>query len=272
MTLPGATGLTGGASAASGGGAKAQARAGDGPPAGMPEIRPWLWLAAAALLGTALVFARLRWLLPLGQALLAWPVLLRDLRRGAVALAAVHMLFWSLLVSVLTIEATIHFPGASEAAILRGAAYREEMFTWIRTGVGAEGTPRQFLPQHLLHYALTLALSLLTAGLAGLVLGAVLLNYMNYYVGCLVAEGARPLLGSIFGWPIWAEIRVAAFVLGAIAAADFGLARVMRRAPWRPEGTRRLMLWSVAFFLADLLIKALLAHPWRRILLRALLP
>ena len=146
------------------------------------------------------------------------------------------------------------------------------MFGWIRTGVGAEGSPRLFFPQHFLHYGLTLAFSLLTAGLAGLVLGAVLLNYMNYYVGALVAQGARPILGCLFGWPIWAELRVVAFVLGAIAAAQAGLALGARWAPWDPRAIRRTFLWSAVFFLADLLIKALLAHPWRTLLVRALIP
>jgi hypothetical protein len=182
------------------------------------------------------------------------------------------MIFWALVVSVCTIEATIHFPAASQAAILRSTEYREEMFTWIRAGVGPEGSPRLFLPQHLLHYALTLVASALTAGFAGLVLGAILLNYMNYYVGALVLEGARPVLGSLFGWPVWAMLRVIAFVLGAIAAAQFGLARGAKKAPWDARAVRRTFYWSLAFFVADLAIKALLAHPWRRILLRALLP
>ena len=91
-----------------------------------------LWLAAAALFGTLLVFTGARWLLPLGQAALAWPVLLRDLRRGRPAQAAWHMLYWCFLVSVITIEITIHFPVAAEAGILRSTAYREEMFGWIR--------------------------------------------------------------------------------------------------------------------------------------------
>jgi hypothetical protein len=230
----------------------------------------WVYLLGAAVVGTALIFLRVRWALPLGQALLAWPVLWRDLREGRLLRGCAHMLFWAAATSVFTILLTVQYPQACEAAILKGASYREEMFSWIRTGIGAEGTPARFIPQHILHYLLTLGLSFVTAGLAGLALGAVLLNYMNFYVGSLILVSVHPARAAIFGWPVWPVLRVIAFVLGAIAAAHLLLGPVLHRGRWNRREWRLLMLWSAALFVADIALKAALAPGWRQILLGAM--
>ncbi len=234
--------------------------------------RVWIWIVCAALAGTAVVLTGVRPLVPVVQAALAWPVLWRDLRRGRLWDAVFHMLAWAVLISIGVIELTIHLPHAAEAGILRSTAYREEMFTWIQTGIGAEGSPAQFIPQHILHYALTLGLSFLSLGFAGLCLGAVLLNYMNYYVGALIGIGARPELGSIFGWPVWSMVRVAAFVIGALAAAVLLPGPLLGRIRWDPRQVRRALLLSFALFLLDLALKAILGPFWRSMLGRALLP
>ena len=232
----------------------------------------WIYLASAAVIGTSFIATGQKWLLPFAQSLLAWPVLLLDIREGRLGDAVRHMLFWALAVSLCTVEATVRFPLAAEQSILRGAAYREEMYAFIRTGAGAEGSPALFVPQHIRHYLGTLVLSGLTLGLAGLTLGSVLLNYMNFYVGELIREGARPALGAAFGWPVWSVLRVVSFTMGSIAMAHLTLGKLLKRGTVRPSATARLMLWSFALFLADLLVKAFLAHSWRRILLRALEP
>ncbi len=233
-------------------------------------IGAWIWLLLAAAAGSALVFTGLCWLLPAGQAFLAWPVLWQDLRRGRLGSATSHMLVWAFFASVIVIEISVHFPRAAEAGILNSTAYREEMFRWIRTGVGMEGTPSQFVPQQIFHYLLTLGLSALTLGFGGLLLGAILLNYMNYYVGSLIREAAHPALASVTGWPIWPIVRVAAFVIGALAAATILPGRVLGRIPWNPRAVRRALLLSFVLFLLDMLIKAALAPAWRRILEKAL--
>ena len=230
----------------------------------------WIWLVVTTVLACLLILVPRKWLLPAAQSLLVWPVLVADLRDRKTGDAVRHMLFWALLTSVCTIEWTLHAPAAAERSIWRASAYREEMFRYIRTGIGAEGSPRLFLPQHVLHYLGTLLLSGLSLGLAGLALGALLLDYMNIYVGALIREGARPFPGALFGWPVWAILRVVAFILGAIATASFGLGWIRRRSEPPPASTRKLLYWSFAFFLLDLVIKWTVAPHWRRILQRAL--
>jgi hypothetical protein len=229
----------------------------------------WIVLALSGILGSMAALAGVGWLTPILQAVPAWWILVRDLREGRAGLGVVHMVFWSVLTSIAVITLTRHRPGAVEAGILHGAAYRDEMFTWIRTGVGAEGDPSRFLPEHAFHYGLVLVLSFVTAGLAGLLLGAVLLNYMNFYVGALIAAAHSPALAGAVGWPPWSCLRVLGFTCGAIAMAGVLLGRVLRRAPWQPRTVRRLFVASAALVVADVLVKAVLAPHWRVLLGRA---
>lgn len=238
------------------------------PADGLPT---YLFLAIGAVLGTAAVLARATWLLPICQTAIAYVVLWRDLGRADLGAAVRHMLFWALCVSLATIQFAIHAPEAAGGTIFHGEAYRAEMFHYIETGVGPEGSPRDFLPQHFLHYGLTLAISTLSAGLGGLFLGSLLLDYMNYYVGSLVRLGADPALAALVGWPIWSYFRVAGFICGAIAAAHFGLARIVHRTAWKPRAFRSCLGWSVALFLLDIVFKWTLAPLWRGWLERALL-
>jgi hypothetical protein len=231
------------------------------------------YLTLAAVLGTATILLGITWVAIVAQTALCYPVLWRDLKRSDLGGALRHMLFWAAVVSLCTIEVSIHARDLAAVAIPRGESYRIEMFEYIERGVGAENSPHAFLPQHALHFLATLGASVLTAGLGGLFLGSVLLGYMNYYVGALVNLGADPLFGSLFGWPIWSMFRVAGFIMGAIAMAHLTHARLLRRSGWDGPGFRQLLLWSVTLAFADVVLKAFLAEPWRAHLLeRALLP
>lgn len=84
-------------------------------------------------------------------------------------------------------------PEAAEAAVLRGESYRAEMMTWLATGEGAEGDPGPFLPFHLQRLPLFLPLSLLSGGALGLVMGAVMVNSMDFFVAsCALASSGVP--------------------------------------------------------------------------------
>lgn len=204
-----------------------------------------------------------RYITPAVQAIPAWLILLDALRRGRPWRAVGLMLLWSLAVSITVIEVSRWWPEAAARGILQGKEYQAEMLHWIRTGEGAEGDPSLFVPQHLRHYGLTLAASFATAGLAGLGFGAVLLNYMNFYVGTLVDLSAGPLTASLLGWPIWSVLRVIGFVTGAIAAAHLLYGRVLRRAPWNARTAWRMLAVSALFVAGDMVVKALLAPHWR---------
>lgn len=167
-------------------------------------------------------------------------------------------MLWALLLSLGVILLVFLLPETARG-ILRGEAYREEMFGWIATGAGKENDWRQFLPEHLLHLGVFLLLTWLSAGYLGLVLGAFLVAYMSYFVGSFAAASGHPVLGSIAAWVPWSVIRVGAFVLlGTLFARPLLVRRV-----W-PFERRELQLLALggAGIAADLLIKTFCARPY----------
>src|SRR5687768_10130921 len=99
-----------------------------------------------------------RWLLPVLNTLPAYVTMLVLLRRGRRGRAVAATLLWA---ATLAVAGTLFFrfwPEAPDALVFNGPRYRDEMFHWIRTGAGSEGSLRLFLPQHLLHLVVFVAL------------------------------------------------------------------------------------------------------------------
>jgi hypothetical protein len=144
------------------------------------------------------------------------------------------------------------------------------MFAWIATGQGTEGNPRAFLPQHLAHLAAFAGLSLVSASALSILAGAVLMNYMDYYVASLARAGVEPVWVALLGWQPWAICRVAAFCVLGVVLSEPLLAR-LGRAP-RPTFSALCpwLLVAAGGILADWLLKAALAPTWG-LELRALL-
>jgi len=210
------------------------------------------------------------WLLPLLNAAPAYALMAVHLRRGNRRAAVVAMLVWALVLAVFGTLSFAVWPSDPGSLVLHGPAYRDEMFHWIRTGEGSEGDVRLFLPQHMAHLAAFVALSLLGASTVSILMGAVLMNYMDYYVASL-ARAHVPLATVVtFGWQPWAVCRVAAFcVLGAVLAEPL-LARIWRYEYRGLRAARPYLAWAAALIAADCLLKALLAPTWGTVLRRAL--
>jgi len=179
---------------------------------------------------------------------------------------------WALVISVSTVTASVVLAEGASRAIWHADAYRDEMLAWIATGQGAEGHIGIFLPRVLGEYVLLLLLSASTTGAGALLLGGLLLGYMNAYVGWVVSHAdphVHPLAAALIAWPPWAVCRVLAFLAGATAAARWGYPRwFSREAPREP--VVRLLGASVALLLTDIGLKWWLAPLWRDFL-RALL-
>ncbi len=188
--------------------------------------------------------------------------------REAVLLA----LAWAAWLSISTVASVVRSPEAIARGIWHASAYRDEMLRWIATGAGGEGSIALFLPRVLVEYALVVALSAVSAGAAALLLGALLLGYMNGYVGWVVAHAdpkTGPLAAAFLAWPPWPMMRVVSFILAGTAAAAWGYSRIYNRDASRPH-VRRLLGASLAFLAADIMLKFWLAPGWR-LLLRSLL-
>jgi hypothetical protein len=194
-------------------------------------------------------------------------LLLRRDRRGAV----VAMLAWAVTVAVCGTAVFALWPGPLDGRVIHGPAYRAEMFEWIRTGIGAESSPRRFLPQHATHLALFVASSLVTASVASIVMGAVLMNYMSFYVASLARAGAPTWAVVFLGWQPWALCRVTAFAtLGAVLAEPL-LCRLARRPYAGLSAARPFLLAAAVLLVADVVLKTALAPLWGQ-WLRGVLP
>jgi hypothetical protein len=201
----------------------------------------------------------------------AYFVMVRDLRERKIYLAILHMLAWALAIAVTVEWLASRAPEPGAASVIHGVEYRGEMLHWIRTGIGRESDPAEFLPEHLLHLSVFVVLSLVSGSLLSLALGAVLMNYMSYYLGGLLALAQRPATILVYGWPPWAIFRVAAYILLGVALSGPMLRRVAG-IPFRWEERRGLLLAAAAGLLLDVILKSLLAPTWCEILRSALFP
>ena len=233
---------------------------------------PWIFLLVATPLLTAIGYGSgVPWLLPLLQILPAYPVMVAELRRERVSQAVLKMLLWALLIA-LTMEALAVFaPARGEISVIHGSAYRDEMVSWIRTGVGRESSWRLFLPQHALHLGVFVLLSLASGSLLSLALGAALMNYMSYYVGSLIGISQEPWVPLLAGWPPWAILRVASFVVLGVVLSGPALKR-FAGVPFRWQGKRVWLYLAGSGLLLDVLLKILLAPRWSALLRSALFP
>ncbi len=229
-----------------------------------PSLRSTLGFVAG---GTALSYPiglaiGIPWLLPILNALPAYVVLVQRLRRGDRRGAASSMLFWALCLAVLGTMTFSLWPSPVDARIIHGAEYRDEMLHWIRTGEGSEGSPRLFLPQHLAHLGAFCLLSLATASSVSIVMGAILMNYMAFYVAALSHVGAPAWTVLLLGWQPWALCRIAAFCLLGASLAEPALGVLLRRPPWSWSSSRPYLAAAFVGLLADWGLKALLAPYW----------
>jgi hypothetical protein len=198
----------------------------------------------------------------------AFPFMIASLRRGRIAEAVWRMLVWAAALAVCA--TTISYLGPAEAGrlFLRGESYRREMFEFLLTGYGPEGDLRRFLPQHLAHAAVFALLAVATGSLLAMPLGAMLMNYMAYYVGALGAASAHPWKAMALAWVPWALIRIAGFVTLRVVLAGPVLGRLFGF-EYRLRDQRRWLALAGGALLTDVVLKWALAPSWREMIRNA---
>ena len=206
-------------------------------------------------------------LVPVFNTLASYPFMIAALRRGDLRLAIVRMLVWAATMAVCATLLAYARPWEAGKVFVNGAQYREEMFGWILTGRGAESMPSRFIPQHAVHAAVFAAVTLVSGGFGSMAMGAALMNYMGTYVGSLAAASRHPVLAIVLGWHPWSLIRIVSFVVIGVVLATPLLSRVLHVSEDRDD-SRRLLKWAAAGLVADVVVKALLAPAWQRLLLR----
>lgn len=221
-----------------------------------PRIDAWL-LALTPLMAVLLLFPRGGgWGFIALAPLTLYAGFLERIRGGDFFGAMSRGVAWALLLSAGAIVATLWVPEAATASVVHGEVYRDEMFRWIRTGIGREGSWRQFLPEHALHLTVFALLTVTTRGYLGLALGAALLAYMNYFVASFVLASGTGPMGIAMTWFPWAVARVLAFIaLGTLLS-------VRPRETLATTNGRRLLTLAVAGIAIDIALKWLLAPAW----------
>jgi hypothetical protein len=215
-----------------------------------------LWILLTPFLPLLAALPGGKWLFPLLAPLTLYPSFAERVRERDYFKAWQLGIAWAALLSAGVIALVFWMPDAARAGILNGEAYREEMFTWINTGVGRESDWRAYLPTHASHFAIFLVLTWLSGGYLGLVLGAVLMGYMSYFVGSYAVESGQPVLGCFAAWVPWSVLRVLAYVLfGTLFARPLLVRRLW---PFEREELK-IMALAASGLVADVLIKAFFA-------------
>ena len=199
-----------------------------------------------------------KWLLPIISSLGAYWIFAAPLRKGDYAGAVRMAVLWALVTSLVQILLARWAPNYMETQIIRGASYRDEMFRWVTTGEGPEGNITLFLPVHVRHFFIFCLLSLLSGGYLGLMMGAVLLGYMNYYVGSLIAACDGSNVAVFMGWSVWAVLRVIGYIVAGTALGSI-LVKKNGALLEKFKGIRKLLLWALILVVLDVIVKWQLA-------------
>ena len=230
------------------------------------EKSPALFYAAAfwatAVLSLVGVASGQPWLLAVLNLMPPVVLLFHFIRLGKSGQATAALLGWAYALGFFMVLWVCLFPERAVDAVFHGAAYKEEMFHWMKTGEGAEGNPLQFIPQHLIHLAVFLVLSIFSGGVLGLLMGVLLVDYMAFYTGSVILAAEDKALAAALAWHPWSLFRIAAFVLLGVVTASLVHERLRgRKRGWKEHRTR--ILWAAALLALDIVLKAALAPPWR---------
>jgi hypothetical protein len=225
------------------------------------------WAPVAIVCGTALsyliaVLLHTPAVVPVLNVLPAFPFMVASLRRGRVGEAIERMLVWAASMAVCATTASYLAPAEMANLFVHADAYRREMFSFILTGQGAEGNIRNFFPQHAAHTAIFCGLALASGSVLAMPLGAVLMNYMAYYVGSLGAASLQPLRAMVLAWAPWAVIRIVSFVVPGVVLSGPVLGRIAGFR-YRLRDQRAWIVLAAAGLGADVVLKWALAHWWR---------
>jgi hypothetical protein len=85
-------------------------------------------------------------LVPVLNAVTALVFMATSLRRGRVGQGVGRMLLWAATLAVCATALGYWRTAEAGRMFVHGDVYRQEMFTYLQTGVGAEGNVRQFCP------------------------------------------------------------------------------------------------------------------------------
>jgi hypothetical protein len=205
--------------------------------------------------------------LPLIQGALGAFAFFAAWREADLGAAAAAVGGWALGTTLVSVRVFARDGERAERIVARAASYRAEMLSWLASGRGFESRALATILTHVRELALYLVTVALTANVLGLVMGAVLLNFMNAWVARLLRAAREPWTVRLLAWNAWSVVRVAAYVLlGAAAAAPIGARLGL---PVERATVQALLLAGAAGAVLDLVLKLALSAPAGRRLARA---
>jgi len=145
-------------------------------------------------------------------ALPPWIVLMLHLFRGRLWDGILDMFLWAIWECAAVIILAFLYPEQTKQLIWQAGSYFEEMSGWLRTGTGSEADPSAWIWIHLKWLGLVVLGGFLL-GLPALIMGVLLLNFMNYYVAQIMLTSESPLVVMMVAWHIWSIARVAGFII-----------------------------------------------------------
>ncbi|HKH68290.1 MAG TPA: hypothetical protein VKA75_13055, partial [Reyranella sp.] len=184
---------------------------------------------------------------------------------GRVGEAVWRMMIWAAALAVCATVMSYLDTARAGRLFLHGEAYRREMFDYIATGRGAEGSPHVFVPIHLAHAGIFSVLAIGTGAVLAMPLGAALMNYMGYYAGALGAASAHPGKAMLLAWVPWALVRIAAFVTLGVVLGGPVLGRLLGF-EYRIGAYRGWIALAGIGLVVDILLKWALAPAWREMI------
>jgi len=211
-------------------------------------------------------------LLPLLPTLAAYPAYIWLVKENRLLEASALILEWALAVTLAMIGATLLYDGALGPLVLKGEPYRAEMFRWVATGKGPEGDISLFLAPKIRELVVFSAAAAATLGFAALLMGAILLDYMNYYVGSLIlaAKPGAALQVALLAWPIYAILRVPGYVFLATALTRIVYVAVKEKKVVVEPQSRKLLLYAAVLIALDFVLKSTIANAFYQPLLKSL--
>jgi hypothetical protein len=217
-------------------------------------------LTCAAIL---LAFSfRNKWLFPLLCVAAVYYPFLLETRRSALS-GFFIVLLWASMLSLFILYLSFRHPERMRLLIWRSEEYCKSMFEWIQTGRLPEGgATTAVIVFHLKQAIIYCFLALISANFLSLLLGAALLNYMNYYVAQLARQSKNSRIAFFLGWNPWSIVRVLAFLWLGVGLS---LPLLSRRQFSFPA-----MLLGIAGIILDILLKVTLSRKWAEILKRNL--
>ena len=213
--------------------------------------------------------------LPLLQVIIIIPFFLKNVWKWRLWRASCLVLLWSLVLTV-SVAAASYSIGCSidhASRVIKGQSYLSEMIHWIETGEGPEGDPSLFIVPKIIEIGLFSIVTSLTVGIGGLFMGAILLNYMNLYYGTVIYMANGDLNAILFGWPIYAIIRVVGYVFLGTYLSRLAMNIVEKKLLNQLfTGTaRKLLIIALILIILDFILKATIANTLYQPLLNSII-